>query len=104
VEFDKVFAVSIDDLIIDVVKQSVGCIYHFASVCIVVNADDNLLIAPSVAALKRLVSLCELNLKSLELANNITKSFCTRIGLRFNASCANITTSDGSTLQWVDSM
>jgi len=98
------FAVYIDDLIIDIVKQSVGCTSHFVSVCIVVYADDILLLAPSVAALQRLVSLCELNLQSLDLAINIKKSICTRIGPRFNAPCTKITTFDGSTLQWVDSI
>ena len=98
------FAVYIDDLIIDIVKRSVGCNSHFVSVYIVVYADDILLLAPSVAALQRLVSLCDLNLQSLDLAINIKKSVCTRIGPRFNAPCANITTSDGSNLQRVDSI
>jgi hypothetical protein len=98
------FAIYIDDLIIDIVKQSFGCTSHFVSVCIVVYADDILLLAPSVVALQRLVSLCEFNLQLLDLAINIKKSVCTRIGPRFNASCANIAISDGSTLQWVDSL
>ena len=46
----------------------------------------------------------ESNLKSLDLAINVKKSVCTRIGPRFNAPCANIVTSDGSSLQWVDSV
>jgi len=44
------FAVWIDDLIIDIVRQSGGCTFHFVSVCIV-YADDIILFAPSVAAL-----------------------------------------------------
>jgi len=40
------FAVYIDDLIIDIVRQSGGCTFHFVSVCIVVYADDIILLAP----------------------------------------------------------
>jgi len=39
-----------------------------------VYAEDIILLAPSVATLQRLVSLCEENLQSLELAMNIKKS------------------------------
>ena len=98
------FAVYIDDLIIDIVKKSFGCTYNFVSICIVVYADDILLLAPSLAALQQLVSLCEFHLQLLDLAINIKKSFCTRIGPRFNAQCTNIVTFDGSALHWVDSL
>jgi Reverse transcriptase (RNA-dependent DNA polymerase) len=98
------FAVYINDLIIDIARQSGGCTFHFVSACIVVYADDIILLAPSVSALQQLVSMCEVNLQSLELAINIRKSVCTRIGPRFNAPCTNIVTSDGSALRWVDSI
>ena len=94
----------IDDLITDITRQPGGCTVHFVSVCIVVYADDIILLAPSVGALQRLVSLCEVNLQSLELTINIKKSICTRIGPRFNAPCTNMVTSDGSCAlhQWVN--
>jgi hypothetical protein len=98
------FALYIDDVIINIVKQSVGATVNSVSVCIVVYADDILLLAPSVTSLQRLVSLCEFNLRLLDLAINIKKSVCTRIGPRFDALCANIVTSDGGILQWVDSI
>jgi len=50
------------------------CTFHFVSVCVVVYAGDIILLAPSVAALQRLVSLCEVNLQSLELAISISRS------------------------------
>jgi hypothetical protein len=76
----------------------------FQSAYIVVYADDIILLAPSVTALQRLVTVCESILQSLDLAINVKKSVCTRIGPRCNAPCANIVTSDGSSLHWVDSM
>jgi Reverse transcriptase (RNA-dependent DNA polymerase) len=98
------FAVYIDDLIVDITKLSIGCVSHFVPVCIVVYADDIILLAPSVTALQRLVTVCDSILQSLDLAINIKKSVCTRIGPRCNAPCANIVTSDGKSLQWVDSI
>ncbi len=98
------FAIYIDDLIIDITKLSIGCVFHFVPVCIVVYADDIILLSPSVTALQRLVTVCESILQSLDLAINVKKSVCTRIGPRCNAPCANIVTSDGSSLQWVDSI
>ena len=56
------------------------------------------------SALQRLVTVCGSILQSLDLAINIKKSVCTRIGPRCNAPCANIVTSDGKSLQWVDSI
>jgi len=66
--------VYIVDLIIDIVRQSDGCTFHFVSVYTVEYADDIILLAPSVAASQKLVSFCEENLLSLELAINIKKS------------------------------
>ena len=38
----------------------------------------------------------------LDMAINVKKSCCMRIGPRFNVSCANITTSKSCILPWVD--
>ena len=73
----SIFDVYIDDLTIDFVKKSVRCTYNF------VFADDILLLAPSLAALQKLVSLCEFKLQLLDLAINIKQSCYTRIGPRF---------------------
>jgi len=78
-------------------------VVYFVLVCIEVYADDIILLTPYVVALQRLVSLYEENLLSRELTINIKKSICTRLA-RFNAPCTNIVTSDGSDLQWVDSI
>ena len=43
-------------------------------------ADGIIILASSVAALQRLVNLCEVILQLLELAINIKKSVCNRIG------------------------
>jgi len=90
------FAVYIDDLIIDVVRQSGGCTFHFVSVCIVVYADDFNIVSSFCG---HLTTACEVVWSELtisfELAINLKKSICTTIGPRFNAPFTNIVTSDG---------
>ena len=69
---------------------------------IVLYADDILLLAPSVCELQRLLDACERELDWLDMDINTKKSCCMRIGPRCDAECANITTSSGYTLPWVE--
>jgi hypothetical protein len=98
------FSVYIDDIIETVAKQQIGCVYRSFVVSIILYADDILLLAPSIDSLQKLVNLCQLELSTLDLAINVKKSVCIRIGPRFNAPCCSITTVDGAILQWVDTV
>jgi len=49
-----------------------------------------------------LFSVCESELKWLDLCINTKKTCCIRIGPRHDVKCSNIVTSDGLTLPWVD--
>jgi len=69
---------------------------------IVLYADDILLMAPSLSELQRLFSVCESELKWLDLCINTKKTCCMRIGLQHDVKCSNIVTSDGLALPWVD--
>jgi len=100
--FPYLFAAYIDDLINHVHDRQIGCIYNFVNACIVMYADDMLLLAPSVHSLQILVSACESMLGQLDFAINVRKSVCIRIGPRCHFSCSPILLSDGSELQWVD--
>ena len=71
---------------------------------IILYADDILLLAPSIDSLQRLVNMCEHELGFLDLAINVKKSVCTRIGPRCNVPCYNITAITGASLQWVDTV
>ena len=75
---------------------------HRSGLHVVLYADDILLLAPSVVALQRLLQACEDELCSLEMLINTKKSNCLRIGPRHDRVCVNITTENGSQLQWVD--
>jgi hypothetical protein len=66
------------------------------------DADDILLLAPSVTELQRIVWACELELTSLDMTINASKSYCVRIGPRHNLDCADIITLNGQIVPWVD--
>jgi len=63
---------------------------------------DDILVAPSVTALQRLLVLCEQELMSLDMSLNVKKSVCVRIGARFEAECCNLVTSEGQVLIWAN--
>jgi len=50
-------------------------------------ADDLIILTTSLTHLQRLLSLCAEVVEDLDLAINMSKSHCMRIGPRFNASC-----------------
>jgi len=68
---------------------------------IVLYADDILLIAPSVCMLDKLLKICEHELDLLDMAINVKKSCCLRIGPRNDSFCSPISTSKGTVLPWV---
>jgi len=67
------------------------------------NAYDIILLAPSVSALQKMVTLCETHLSFLDMALNAKKSVCMRIGPRYKDECCELVTTNGETLSWVDS-
>jgi len=95
------FALYINDIIRGVEEQNVGCTTGFVSICIILYADNILLLAPSVNnALQLLLHTCEVELRELDLYVNSAKSVCIRIGRRFCNSCQNLVTMDGHLLIW----
>ena len=65
-------------------------------------ADDILLLAPSIDALQKMLTLCESHLANLDMALNAKKSVCLRFGPRFKDECCPLTTASGESLCWVD--
>lgn len=96
------FAVYIDDLIKTIKRSKIGCMFGILAVNIFVYADDIVLLAPSVGALQRLLTLCEDQLSYLDMALNAKKSVCIRFGSRFKDECFPLCTTAGETLCWVD--
>ena len=89
----------IDSVVQTVSDSKFGCYVNGA--CILLYADDILLLSPSVSCLQEHLLLCEQELKWLDMLVNAKKSSCLRIGTRFNSHCCNIVNSEGSGLLWV---
>ena len=63
------------------------------------------MLAPTISSLHSLLSIFELELRLLDLAININKSVCTRIGPKYaDNKCGSLKTLDGNHLQWVDNL
>ena len=98
------FAIYIDEIVPKIESIGIGC--YLGSVCfsIFLYADDMLLLAPSISALQKLLTVCENELRDLDLSINAKKSVCTRIGSQCNKECCSILTADGKCLEWVDNL
>ena len=53
--------------------------------CIILYANDILLIAPTITSLQNLLHACEVELNWLDMSINVKKSNCIRIGPRIDA-------------------
>ena len=79
------------------------CLYK-RGVYIVLYADDILLLAPSDGELHNLLATGEVELDLIDMAINIKKSCCMRIGPRNHVCCASISCASGILLPWVSEM
>jgi len=95
-------AVFIDSVVQRVQASGIGYYVKFICVSIILYADDILLLAPSVTALQQLLHVCEIELACLDMAINVVKSACMRIGSRHNVKCMNISTVHSHEILWCD--
>ena len=51
---------------------------------------------------KKILLACEKELDAIDMVINVKKSSCLRVGPRHKVTCAEITTSDGNNLPWVN--
>jgi len=63
--------------------------------CVILYADDILIIAPSVSELQNIVNICEHELNRLDMILNVKKYCCVRIGQRHDVKCAAMLCADG---------
>ena len=96
------FAIYIDDLVCKVESAGTGCYMGLVNFSILLYADDILLLAPSISSQQQLLSVCDHELGLLDLATNINKFVCTRIGPKYANECNDIETLNGNHLPWVD--
>jgi len=88
------FALYIDD-ISNSCMLAQGCF-------IIAYADDILLVSTSISELQHFLRICEYELDSLDMVINAKKSCCLRIGPRYDAPCATISTLNGREISWVE--
>jgi len=74
------FAIYIDNIVESIEASGTGCYIGLVCCSIFLFADDILLLAPSPSSLQKLVTVCENELRVLDLSINVKKSVCTRIG------------------------
>ena len=91
------FAIYLDNVVSRVCNHACGSIFS-----IVLYADDIIILSPSVHVLQQLLVACENELYYLDMALNVKKSCCMRIGQRCNMNCAAIVTVSGDSLPWVN--
>ena len=97
------FACYIDEIVVLLQSSGLGCYFKGTPVCIILYADDIMLISPSVIGLQEMLNICEKYLEFLELALNPKKSVCIRFGPRFDQACSLLFTASGQQLAWVES-
>ena len=66
----------------------------------ILYADDIILLAPSVVSLEKLLHNCELKLNWLDMMINSKKSFCLRVGPRYDVKCCKVVSSTGKVIPW----
>lgn len=93
------FALFVDDLLVKLSKCSLGC--YISGICVnaVMYADDILLMSISVCDMQKMVDLCIKEFNEVDMAINVKKSICMRIGPRHNVDVSKIAI-NAETLEW----
>ena len=95
------FACYIDDIVGLLQSSGLGCYFKGTPICVILYADEIMLISPSVTGLQEMLVICEQHLSFLELANP-KKSVCIRFGPRFDKVSSLLSTASGQQLAWVE--
>ena len=86
------------------VNDLVNCRDNGPHSFVILYADDILILTSSITELQRLFQICETELIWLDMAINISKSCCLRIGPRFDKLSCAILTVNGMPLPWVNEL
>jgi len=98
------FAIFIDSIVDKVKATGVGCYLNSVCISILLYADDIILTAPSVSTMQHLLDVCQQEIDYVDMSINAKKSFCIRIGPRFNVVCCRVVTRDNHELAWCSSI
>ena len=97
------FAVYVDDLLHLLSASKIGCFINGYCLNSIMYADDLILIALSVADLRKLLNICIAFFDKVDMPINYSKSKCMRVGTRFKHVCAPVVINNFA-LEWTKSM
>ena len=87
------FGVFINDVLVTCNAKHIGAVF--------VYADDILIVTKSLSTVQCLFDIVQLELAKCNMNLNVSKCCAMRVGPRFDAGCANITTVSGLAIVWV---
>ena len=95
-------------------RRQISCLWHFwwrrfkdhiiglNRLCLILYADNILLIARCLTILDKLLHKCELKLLWIDMAINYNKSCCLRIGPRAEVVCNGLMCLSGAPIAWAN--
>ena len=95
------YALYVDDALCKLNQMDFGCYVSGLMISALMYADDVILIAPSVVALQKLISLCQSEFEDLYLHFNVTKCAAMRVGPRYKSVCSTLVVAGGVSISWV---
>ena len=78
------FACYVDDIILTLVNNCLGCHIGLQCMSVLMYADDLMLISGSLSQLQAMINVCTAELESLDLTVNVRKFVCMRIEKSYN--------------------
>ena len=97
------FNIYIDCVIDKITDLDIGCYFRGFFSGIWLYADDIILLSASVSGLQHMIDACILELENVDLAVNILKTKCMRIGRRYKAIDTPVAI-NGSSIQWCNQL
>jgi hypothetical protein len=97
------FAIYVNDIIVNLEKERLGCYIGDIFLGCIMYADDLVLLSASVVMLQKMIDLCVHEVNGLEMTFNVSKSAVVRIGPAYNNKCVSLKLCNDR-LQYVNSV
>ena len=98
------FALYLDDLLIELARTNVGCYWDDMFVGALAYVDDITLLAPTPSALRKLLAVCESIGTNLMLKFNPDKTQCIRFSWKSSGGCSSVFMFCGKYIECVKSV
>ena len=98
------FACYVDNLILTLVNDGLGCHIGLQCMSVLMYADDLMLIYGSLTQLQAMINACTAELEALDLTVNVRKSVCMRIGKSYNFNPSRLMSVNNCNIEWSDNL